>query len=204
MATGAARRRLALLSALSAVWVLLSCAPALAHANLVSSSPPAGSETPAPPGRVELRFNEPVNAEFDPLVVRDSDGKRVDEGDARVDPQDARVVLATLEELSAGSYTVEWRVTSIDGHVVEGRYGFAVTGADGPSDEGRGAAGTGAEGPTAEDRKNGQAEREPATGGGGPDGSAPILAYGAMSLGVVAAVVAAALLVSRLARRPKP
>lgn len=204
MATGAARRRPALFLWLSAAWVLLSCVPALAHANLVSSSPPAGSKTPTPPGRVELRFNEPVDAEFDPVVVRDAEGDRVDEGDARVDPEDARVVLTTLEGLPEGAYTVEWRVTSIDGHVVEGRYGFAVTGADRPSGDEQGAAETGAEGPNAEERA-GQAEREPATQGGGPGGSAPILAYSALSFGVVAVVVvAAALLLTRLARRPKP
>jgi copper transport protein len=44
-------------------------------------------------------------------------------------------MLADLERLSEGSYTVKWRVTSIDGHVVEGRYDFAVVaaGEDRPS-----------------------------------------------------------------------
>ena len=181
---------------LSVTWVLLSCVPALAHASLVTSSPSAGSESYRPPERVELRFNEPVDAEFDPVVVRDSDGARVDDGDARVDPQDARVVLAPLKQLPEGSYDVEWRVTSIDGHVVEGRYGFAVTGANGPPGEKQGAAGKGAEEPNADERP-GQAERE-------SGGSAPILVYGALSLGVAAVVVAAAILLTRLAHRPKP
>jgi hypothetical protein len=61
--------------------------------------------------------------------VRAAGGARVDAHDARVDPEDARVVLADLERMSEGSYTVEWRVTSIDGHVVEGRYDFAVVAA---------------------------------------------------------------------------
>ena len=127
MPTRVSRRRAALLAWLASAWLLLACAPALAHANLVEASPPQGGQVSEPPGRVELRFNEPVDAEFDPVVVRDSDGARVDDGDARVDPQDARVVLAPLKQLPEGSYDVEWRVTSIDGHVVEGRYGFAVT-----------------------------------------------------------------------------
>ena len=87
---------------LSAAWVLLSCVPALAHANLVGSSPPPGSKPSTPPERVELRFSEPVDAGFQPLVVRDADGNRVDENDARVDPDDARVMLAGLEELREG------------------------------------------------------------------------------------------------------
>ena len=101
---------------------------ALAHANLVEASPPRGSEVSKPPERIELRFSEPVDAEFDPVVVRAAGGARVDAHDARVDPKDARVVLADLERVPEGSYTVEWRVTSIDGHVVEGRYDFAMPG----------------------------------------------------------------------------
>jgi copper transport protein len=126
MPTGVARRRAALLAWLASAWLLLACAPALAHANLVEASPPQGGEVSKPPERVELRFTEPVDAEFDPVVVRNGDGVRVDKGEANVDPEDARVVLADLKKLPEGSYTVKWRVTSIDGHVVEGRYDFAV------------------------------------------------------------------------------
>ena len=140
MPNGAAGRRIALLAGLAAAWLLLSCAPALAHATLVGASPPRGGEVPESPEQVELRFTEPVGAEFDPVVVRDAGGARVDARDARVDPGDARVVLADLEkELPGGPYTVEWRVTSIDGHVVKGRYGFAVgTAAEDRPSEGAG------------------------------------------------------------------
>src|ERR671915_895109 len=123
------KRRAALLAGLAAVWLVLACAPALAHANLVETSPPQGSEVSKPPERVELHFSEPVDAEFDPVVVRGAGGARVDAHDARVDPEDARVVLADVEKLSKGSYTVKWSVTSIDGHVVDGRYAFVVAAA---------------------------------------------------------------------------
>ena len=129
MPKSATRRRAAVLAELACAWLLLACAPALAHANLVEASPPQGSEVSKPPERVELRFSEPVDAEFDPVVVRAAGGARVDAHDARVDPKDARVVLADLERAPEGPYTVEWRVTSIDGHVVEGRYDFAVVAA---------------------------------------------------------------------------
>lgn len=74
----------------------------------------------------QLRFNEPIEAEFDPIEVYDEEGDRMDEDDARVSPNDARLLVADLEELPEGSYTVEWRVTSADGHPVDGGYGFAV------------------------------------------------------------------------------
>jgi methionine-rich copper-binding protein CopC len=147
MPTRAAKRHIALLAGLTAAWLVLACAPALAHANLVEASPREGSEVSKPPERVELRFSEPVDAEFDPVVVRAPDGARVDTHDARVDPEDARVVLADLERVPEGSYTVEWRVTSIDGHVVEGRYDFAVVaaGEDRPPPEDAGDRATSAE-----------------------------------------------------------
>jgi copper transport protein len=129
MPKSATKRHAVLLAGLAAAWLVLACAPALAHANLVETSPPQGGDVSKPPERVELRFNEPVDAEFDPVVVRAADGARVDTHDARVDPQDARVVLADLESVPRGTYTVEWRVTSIDGHVLEGRYDFAVVAA---------------------------------------------------------------------------
>src|ERR671916_3423625 len=141
MTNGAAGRRVALLAGLAAAWLLLSCAPALAHATLVGASPPRGGSVSEPPERVELRFTEPVDAGFDPVVVRDAGGARVDEGGAGVDPEDARVVLADLEKLPEGAYTVEWRITSIDGHVVEGRYGFAVGDPVGHGEDAHGAAG---------------------------------------------------------------
>jgi copper transport protein len=147
MPNSATKRRAVVLAELVVAWLLLACAPALAHANLVEASPPQGSEVSRPPERVELRFSEPVDAEFDPVVVRAAGGARVDAHDARVDPEDARVVLADLERVPEGSYTVEWRVTSIDGHVVEGRYGFAVVAArvDRPPSEDAGDRATSAE-----------------------------------------------------------
>jgi copper resistance protein C len=197
MTPRAGNRRLVALLWLSAAWLLLSCVPALAHARLVQEEPAGGATLAESPDRVELTFSEPVDAEFSPLEVRNSEGERVDEDNARIDPADARVLIVDLEELSEGSYTVEWRVTSIDGHVVEGRYEFVVTEAeeDQPPGEARG------EGQKAEEHA-GHTEREPAAQDGAQDGSAPILAYSALSLGVLAVVVAAFLL-TRLARRPR-
>jgi methionine-rich copper-binding protein CopC len=195
----AGSQRLVAFMGLSAAWLLLSCVPALAHARLVQEEPADGATLAESPNRVKLRFSEPVDAEFSPLEVRNSEGDRVDEDNARVDPDDARVLVVDLEELSEDSYTVEWRVTSIDGHVVEGRYGFAVTDAreDQPPSDARDA-----EGQPAKEHA-GHAEREPAVQDGAQDGSAPILAYSALSLGVLAVVAVAAFVLSRLARRPR-
>ena len=96
MPTRAARRRATLLAGLASAWLLLACAPALAHANLVEASPPRGGEVSKPPTRVELRFTEPVDAEFDPEAVREGGGVRVEKRDARVELEDVRDVIAGL------------------------------------------------------------------------------------------------------------
>jgi len=111
---------------LSAAWLILSCGPALAHTRLMEAYPADGDTLAERPEQVQLRFNEPVEAEFDPIEVYDQDNDRVDEDDARASPDDRRLLFADLGDLPEGSYTVEWRVTSADGHPVNGEYEFAV------------------------------------------------------------------------------
>jgi methionine-rich copper-binding protein CopC len=120
------KRRLAALLGSSAVWLVLVCAPVMAHATLIETYPTDRNTLAEPPEQVQLRFDEPVEAEFDPVEVYDRQGNRVDRNNARVYPDDARVVVVDLEELPEGSYTVDWRVTSADGHPVSGTYGFTV------------------------------------------------------------------------------
>jgi MYXO-CTERM domain-containing protein len=98
---------------------------------LVETEPAEGGTLGEPPEQVRLRFDEPVEAAFEPIKVYDQQGNRVDEDNARADPDDAKALVVGLQELSDGSYTVEWRVTSIDGHVVDGTYKFAVASAGG-------------------------------------------------------------------------
>lgn len=129
-------RRATALAALAAVLILLPSAPAQAHAGLLEASPDEGESLSRPPEEVRLRFNEPVRAEFDPVKVLDESGDRVDEGDARTEPGNPEVVVASLKDLPEGSYTVEWRVTSADGDPIDADYGFVVANSDVEPDEG--------------------------------------------------------------------
>jgi copper resistance protein C len=186
MSSRAATRRLVVLMWLSIVWLLLSCVPALAHATLVQETPAAGARLDEPPEQVRLRFNEPVDAEFDPLEVRDASGKRVDRDDARIDPNDARILVEGLKDLPRGTYRVEWRVTSVDGHVISGEYGFSVTGSGGQGSQNSGSNGN----------------QPTASNGDGIFSVFPrTVVYGALSIGVLALLVLLGLLVARLAPR---
>jgi copper resistance protein C len=130
--------RLAALFGLSAVWLLLSCCPALAHARPVETYPTDGGTLAEPPEQVQILFNEPIEAEFNPVEVYDQGGVRVDEDDARVSPNDAKLLVMDLGELSEDYFTVEWRVTSADAHPVSGAYGFAVDASAADNDVGAG------------------------------------------------------------------
>ena len=166
MITRPGRRRLAALMGLPAVWLLLLCGPALAHARLLEAEPEDGATLTQAPDQVRLRFDEPIEAEFDPLKVYDQQGNRVDEHDARVDPDNARILVATLKKLPASSYMVEWRITSLDGHPVGGEYVFEVAG--GSADEPEDAAQANAEDAReSEERASDRAESESAQDAGG-------------------------------------
>lgn len=107
---------------------LLAAAPALAHADLESAVPAEGEKLDEAPTQVRLSFSEPVEAAFSPIEVYDSEGDRVDGDDAGLDPNDPGVVVASLQAgLPAGSYTVQWSVTSADGDPVSGEYSFDVS-----------------------------------------------------------------------------
>jgi copper resistance protein C len=124
--TRSSTRRIAALFGLSVVWLFLSCTPALAHATLTEEYPADGAALSESPEQVQLLFNEPIEAEFDPLKVYGQGSDRVDKDNARVSPNNAKLLVVDLEELPEGSYTVEWRVTSADGHPVSGTQEFVV------------------------------------------------------------------------------
>ncbi len=55
-----------------------------------------------------------------------SAGTQVDAGDARVDPDDAKRLSVTLPPLPPGTYSVRYRVLSVDGHVVDSSFSFTI------------------------------------------------------------------------------
>jgi methionine-rich copper-binding protein CopC len=109
--------------------------PAWAHAKLVESDPAGGDVLAEAPEQVRLRFDEPVQFEetegaeldpLDPIKVYSEEGTRVDKGNTKVSRNDPKVLLVDLKKLADGVYGVDWDVTSRDGHVIDGTFGFTV------------------------------------------------------------------------------
>ncbi|WP_244899329.1 copper resistance CopC family protein [Rhodococcus zopfii] len=109
--------------------LLFGAGPAQAHSALIGSTPAAEAALAAPPDRIELQFNQPINASFATVTVTDGDGTQ--RGGSRVDVAGDRVQVAVLEPLTPGEYTVGYRVVSADGHPITGSYTFTVTAAAG-------------------------------------------------------------------------
>lgn len=114
---------------------LVGAAPAAAHAALVASDPADNATLSEAPARVSATFNEAMQPAFAAMTVVGPDGNLWSTGAPQV--QDT-VVAVQLRPLGpSGTYTVNYRATSADGHVVTGSWKFdltvAGTGTPGPS-----------------------------------------------------------------------
>jgi methionine-rich copper-binding protein CopC len=105
--------------------LLLSAISALPHASPIRTSPPTDGTVQNAPREVSVLFGERVEVSADAIIVQDSSGTRVDQGNAHLD-NNGRIVRTTLRPISAGVYTVAWRVRSTDGHTAQGRFTFRV------------------------------------------------------------------------------
>jgi copper resistance protein C len=105
----------------------VGAAPALAHTELVDSTPASGSRLTAAPDAVRLQFSEPVSPELAQVVVTAPDGRTVVSGPARVGGATVTQLLPALR--APGSYRIAYRVVADDGHPVVGELGFTATAA---------------------------------------------------------------------------
>jgi len=124
-------KRAALGSVLLALGILVAGpAPlALAHTDLVLSTPDDGAVLASVPDQVELAFSEDLLPETVVVSVEDSAGMVVRVLELEVDGSD--VIVAWPPGLSGTDFTVNYRVVSQDGHPVSGSLAFSV---DSPPD----------------------------------------------------------------------
>jgi methionine-rich copper-binding protein CopC len=108
---------------------------ASAHATRVATDPVENTELSKAPQKVSAMFSEALQTEFAAMTVVGPDGNLWSTGDPQVDGAVLSVGVRPLGP--SGTYTVNYRVTSADGHVVSGSWSFrltvASTGTPGPS-----------------------------------------------------------------------
>lgn len=106
----------------------LAVPPALAHAVLIRSSPPHRAVLAQAPERIDLWFNERLEAAYSTASVWSEAGSRVDARDVAVASDDPRRLSVSLATRAPGHYTVKYRVLSVDGHIVDSLIIFTVKG----------------------------------------------------------------------------
>jgi methionine-rich copper-binding protein CopC len=111
------------------VTILMPCVAAVANAHtfLDHAEPRVGATVQAAPVEVKLWFSQELEPTFSTVKVLDAAGGRVDGADARVEASDRTLLRVSLRSLVAGSYTVSWRVVTVDTHVTEGDFVFRVS-----------------------------------------------------------------------------
>lgn len=129
---------------LMTVSLFTGAGPAAAHAARIATSPADKAELAQGPAQVSATFNEALQPSFAAMTVVGPDGNMWTATDPLVSGAVISVGVRPLGPV--GVYTVNYRVTSADGHVVAGSWSFRLT-----------APGKGAPGPPAAAVDNGDA-----------------------------------------------
>jgi copper resistance protein C len=134
-----------ILAILLIVAAMAGAGVASAHATRIATDPLENTELTQSPQKVSAMFSEALQPQFAAMTVVGPDGNLWSTGDPQVDGATVSVGVRPLGP--SGTYTVNYRATSADGHVVSGSWSFrlAVTGtgtpgpsasATGPADDG--------------------------------------------------------------------
>lgn len=118
---------------LVAVGSALTPSPAIAHTDLVESTPADGARLTSTPTQVSLEFNEAVSVRLATVTVQvageDLGDLTVEQGNTTSEVTASLADDATRGLLNATddpTWTVSYRVTSADGHPIEGRLRFTA------------------------------------------------------------------------------
>lgn len=96
---------------------------AFGHAVLVATSPATGAVLAQTPQEITLKFNEPVRATT--LRLFDPKGQALKIG-VQADGNDGLRLALPGGTAEAGTYVLNWRVLSQDGHPVAGRLDYSI------------------------------------------------------------------------------
>ncbi|OLE52226.1 MAG: hypothetical protein AUG51_19165 [Acidobacteria bacterium 13_1_20CM_3_53_8] len=105
--------------------LVLYSSVAFAHAKLLRSQPEANATLKQAPKTVELWFSEELEQSASTIIVTDQNGKHVDKNNVSLGEGNKKLQI-DVEELGPGTYTVEWKALSTDGHTMKGKFTFTV------------------------------------------------------------------------------
>ena len=114
-------------SLLITLWLLTASALSHAEGVLLKSDPKNNAEISDFDGTIKLWFSGNVGERAPSVVVVDSKGNRVDNGDTRLVLGERHRLTATTKPLSPGLYVTRYRVVTEDGLIVSGVLKFSIT-----------------------------------------------------------------------------
>ena len=111
----------------------LAARAAEAHPRLVAATPAADAVV-AGPATIELKFNEPVVAQFSGITLQmtDKPGMKMSTpseiavGASKLAADRTTLSAKLAKPLATGTYRVLWHAVTADTHRVEGSYSFTV------------------------------------------------------------------------------
>lgn len=118
--------------AIALVALMATSTSSAAHSQLISSTPSDTESLDTAPANISLLFNEDLLDLGQQIVLEGADGVEIPTDEGTVDGPNFSTEI--LEELTAGDYTVTWRVVSADGHPISGTFTFTVTAAAHPTE----------------------------------------------------------------------
>ena len=71
-------------------------------------------------------FNEKIEGSYASVTVLDSNKKSITENNPEVVLDDPKSVVLNIPQMEPGRYTVQYRVMSVDGHVIASSYDFSI------------------------------------------------------------------------------
>lgn len=112
-------------SVVIALWLTLA-PTAFAHAQLVKAEPARRATVADAPKQLKLWFNEAIEGDYATLTVTNNNNKAVTGAKPEIADDDPKCLVLALPSLLPGTYSVKYRVLSVDGHVVTDTYDFSV------------------------------------------------------------------------------
>ena len=115
---------------LLAVGLIFGVSPAAtAHAELVKSFPTANAKLTKSPKFVQLEFAEPIvtlkSKSANSIFILNSNAQKIETSKIEIKKGVARVDL--IGTLKPGKYTVNYRIVSADGHVLNANFKFTLS-----------------------------------------------------------------------------
>jgi len=96
-----------------------------AHLHLLRSSPAANDTVAAAPAALKFWFSERPELAITSVKLMGADGAMVKLAPLAVDS--GALVAPVKGPIAAGTYTVTWRTTAMDGHPANGKFDFVVS-----------------------------------------------------------------------------